>query len=98
MKATDEASVPSPNVVVRIHSETPRELYLAIAKILAKGKNVIGLYNDELVTKALMNYGIPLEEARNYGIVGCVGLSTSGTSFDNTGAVFLNTTKALELA
>ena len=98
LKATDEASVPSPNVVVRIHSETPRELYLAIAKILAKGKNVIGLYNDELVTKALMNYGIPLEEARNYGIVGCVGLSTSGTSFDNTGAVFLNTTKALELA
>jgi pyruvate formate-lyase/glycerol dehydratase family glycyl radical enzyme len=98
LNATEEASVPSPNLVVRLHSETPSELYQAIAKILAKGKNVIGLYNDELVTKALMNYGIPLEEARNYGIVGCVGLSTSGTSFDNTGAVFLNTTKALELA
>lgn len=98
LKATDEASVPSPNIVVRLHSGTPSELYQAIAEILAKGNNVIGLYNDELVVKALMNYGIPLEEARNYGIVGCVGLSTSGTSYDNTGAVFLNTVKALELA
>ena len=98
LEAIDEASVPSPNVVVRIHSDTPSALYQAIAKILAKGKNVIGLYNDELVVKALMRYGIPLQEARDYGIVGCVGLSTSGTSFDNTGAVFLNTAKALELA
>ncbi len=98
LKAIDHASVPSPNLVVRIHSDTPSELYQAIARILAKGKNVIGLYNDDLVVNALMNYGIPLEEARDYGIVGCVGLSTSGTSFDNTGAVFLNTVKALELA
>ncbi len=98
LKAMDEASVPSPNLVVRINNDTSTELYQAIAKILAKGKNVIGLYNDELVVKALMRYGIPLEEARDYGIVGCVGLSTSGTSFDNTGAVFLNTVKALELA
>ena len=98
LKAIDEAYVPSPNLVVRINSDTSPKLYQTIANILAKGKNVIGLYNDELVIKALMRYGIPLEEARDYGIVGCVGLSTSGTSFDNTGAVFLNTAKALELA
>ncbi|TFG07670.1 MAG: formate C-acetyltransferase/glycerol dehydratase family glycyl radical enzyme [Promethearchaeota archaeon] len=98
LRAIDEASVPSPNLVVRIHDQSPSELYEAIAEILAKGKNVIGLYNDEIVTKALMSYGVPLQEARNYGVVGCVGLSTSGTSFDNTGAVFLNTAKALELA
>jgi pyruvate formate-lyase/glycerol dehydratase family glycyl radical enzyme len=97
LKAIDEASVPSPNLVVRIHSGTPHELYQVIIKILAKGKNIIGLYNDEIVVKSLMSYDIPLKEARDYGIVGCVGLSTSGTSFDNTGAVFFNTTKALEL-
>jgi formate C-acetyltransferase len=98
LKAIDEASVPSPNLVIRINKNTPSELYKAIAKILSKGKNVIGLYNDELVVKALENCGITLEESRNYGVVGCVGLSTSGTSFDNTGAVFLNPLKALELA
>ena len=98
LKAVDEASVPSPNLVVRIHSGTPRALFQAITKILVKGKNVLGFYNDDLVIKSLMNYNIPLEEARNYGVVGCVGLSTSGTSYDNTGAVFLNLPKALELA
>jgi formate C-acetyltransferase len=98
LKAIDEASVPSPNLVIRIHNGTPHELYQAITKILSKGKNVIGVYNDDVVVKSLLSYGIPLEEARDYGIVGCVGLSTSGTSYDNTGAVFLNTAKALELA
>ena len=98
LKAIDEVSVPSPNLVIRIHKNTPSRLYHEISKVLAKGNNVIGLYNDDLVVKSLMNYGIPLEEARDYGIVGCVGLSTSGTSFDNTGAIFLNFAKALELA
>jgi len=46
----------------------------------------------------LIRFGVPLQEARDYGVVGCVGLSTSGTSYDNTGAVFLNIPKALELA
>ena len=97
LEAIDKASVPSPNLVVRIHEKTPQKIYRKIAEILAKGKNVIGLYNDELVVNSLMRYGIPLKDARDYGIVGCVGLSTSGTSYDNTGAVFLNFPKALEL-
>ena len=98
LKATDEISLPSPNLVVRIHNGTPDEIYKNIAKILAKGKNVIGLYNDKTAIKCLLKHNIPLEEARNYGIVGCVGLSTSGLSFDNTGAIFLNLPKALELS
>ena len=98
LKAIDEASVPSPNLVVRTHNGTPQEIYQNISKILAKGNNVIGLYNDDLVVTSLINSGIPLLEARDYGVVGCVGLSTSGTSYDNTGAVFLNLPKALELA
>lgn len=98
LRAAAEVSVPSPNIVIRIHDSSPSNLLKKIAQILSKGKNLIGLYNDEVVIKSLMNYGIPLEEARDYGIVGCVGLSTSGTSYDNTGAVFLNTAKALELA
>jgi formate C-acetyltransferase len=98
LQAIDDLSLPSPNLVVRVHNASPSELYQAIANILAKTKNLIGLYNDELVVNSLMRYGINLEEARNYGIVGCVGLSTSGSSFDNTGAIFLNLAKPLELA
>ncbi|MFX0076346.1 MAG: pyruvate formate lyase family protein, partial [Candidatus Hermodarchaeota archaeon] len=98
LDAIEQAVVPSPNLVVRINKNTPEKVIKKIAEILAKGKNVIGLYNDELIVKSLQNCGLHLEEARDYGVVGCVGLSTSGTSYDNTGAVFLNMPKALELA
>jgi formate C-acetyltransferase len=98
LRAFEETMVPSPNLVVRLNKQTPHEIYKVIAGILAKSKNIIGCYNDETVVKSLMRFGIPLEEARDYGIVGCVGISTSGTSYDNTGAVFLNTPKALEIA
>ena len=98
LKAHELATVPSPNVVVRFHKNAPKKLYLKISEIIANGKNIIGLYNDEAAIKALIENGIPIDEARNYGIVGCVGLSTSGLSYDNTGAIFLNLPKALELA
>ncbi|MFX0058048.1 MAG: pyruvate formate lyase family protein [Candidatus Heimdallarchaeota archaeon] len=98
LRAFDETVVPSPNLVVRLNKQTPHKIYKNIAEILGKGKNIIGCYNDEIVFKSLMRFGVPIEEARDYGIVGCVGISTSGTSYDNTGAVFLNTAKALELA
>ena len=97
LKAHELAAVPSPNVVVRFHKNSPQQLYQKISEIIANGKNIIGLYNDETAIDALIKYGIPIEEARNYGIVGCVGLSTSGLSYDNTGAIFLNLPKALEL-
>lgn len=98
LTAHELASVPSPNVVVRCHKNTPDKLYKKISNIISHGRNIIGMYNDETAIQALKNYGIPIEEARNYGIVGCVGLSTSGLSFDNTGAIFLNLPKAMELA
>ena len=98
LTAHELTAVPSPNVVVRCHENTPDKLYQKISNIISKGKNIIGLYNDKTAIQALINDGIPFEDARNYGIVGCVGLSTSGLSFDNTGAIFLNLPKALELA
>jgi formate C-acetyltransferase len=98
LDALDQAAVPSPNLVVRINKKTPKSLINKIAEVLAKGKNIIGLYNDELIVQSLLKCGLLIEEARDYGVVGCVGLSTSGNSYDNTGAVFLNMPKALELA
>lgn len=98
LKAIEESRMPNPNLTIRCHPGTPHELYESIATLLGKGINVMGLMNDEVVVRSLVRYGIPLTEARDYGIVGCVGLSTSGSGFENTGAVFLNMAKALEVA
>ncbi|MFX0189053.1 MAG: formate C-acetyltransferase/glycerol dehydratase family glycyl radical enzyme [Candidatus Hodarchaeota archaeon] len=97
LDAHEEASVASPNIVIRCHSGTPNKLYRRVTNIIADGKNILALYNDDVAIKCLLTHKIPIEDARNYGIVGCVGLSTSGLSYDNTGAIFLSLPKALEI-
>jgi len=56
LDALDQAAVPSPNLVVRLNKETPTKIIKKIAEILAKGKNVIGLYNDELIVQCWIIY------------------------------------------
>jgi len=46
----------------------------------------------------LTSHGYPLEEARNYAVVGCVELSLPGKSFFSTDAALFNLPLCLELA
>jgi pyruvate formate-lyase/glycerol dehydratase family glycyl radical enzyme len=56
------------------------------------------LHNDKAVVAALTAKGETLEQARDYGVVGCVEPASNGRSFGHSGAILLNLTAALELA
>jgi len=89
--------LPSPNLTIRVHSKTPKELYQKVVEYLVDGVNALGFNNDEVVIEALKWDGCSLDEARDYSIVGCVGLSTSGNGFNNTASIFFNLAKVLEV-
>jgi formate C-acetyltransferase len=55
------------------------------------------LHNDKAVIEALTAHGDTLEQARDYGIVGCVEPCSSGRHYGHTGAALLNLTAVLEL-
>lgn len=55
------------------------------------------LHNDKAVIKALMSKGETLEQARDYGAVGCVESSSNSRHYGHTGALLVNLTSALEL-
>jgi formate C-acetyltransferase len=98
LDAVKEVAMPDPNVAVRFHENSPEMLYEKVSEIMASGLNILALVNDKVMVEALRRYGVSLEDAMDYALIGCVGLSTSGKGFDNTGAVFINLAKPLELA
>lgn len=55
------------------------------------------LHNDKAVIKALTAKGDTIEQARDYGIIGCVEPGSHGRSYGATSSIYLNLTSALEL-
>jgi formate C-acetyltransferase len=94
----EEAGLRDPNYQARVHRDSPEPYLRRVAEVISKGKGVPALFNDEAVTAALVYHGYPLEEARDYALVGCVEPSLPGRSFLSTDAALFNLPLCLELA
>jgi formate C-acetyltransferase len=70
LEAMKRVRTPQPNFGVRLHKQAPREFRDAVVQAVADGIGNLQLFNDESVVASLTNRGIPVEDARNYGIIG----------------------------
>jgi formate C-acetyltransferase len=90
-----------PAVAFRLHKNTPTELLDKAADIL-KDPNANGLlafFNDEMVIPFWTGMGMPLEDARNYGNLGCLRSTIPGKSMVSRHfGPFIALPKCLELA
>ena len=66
------------NFAVRLHDETPDELYLKIADLQYRGVSSLSMLNDNIAKIALIKRGITEKDAQGYCITGCVDMSTPG--------------------
>ncbi len=98
LEAMGRVRTPQPNFGVRLHKETPREFRDAVVRAVAEGVGNVQLFNDEVIVASLTNRSVPLEEARGYGIIGCVEQAVPGKSFTSSDAGLLNLPLCLELA
>ncbi len=57
---------------LRIHKDTPAELWEAAIETTQIAGGVPTFENDDVIIPALMSRGLPLESARNYCLIGCV--------------------------
>lgn len=55
------------------------------------------IQNDKAVIEALVNEGIPVEDARDWGASGCVEPDICGKHYGHTNCMLLNTVAALEM-
>ena len=83
---------------VRVHRKTPRELLQAAFRLIRRGGGVPFFFNDEAIIPALVEKGIPREDARNYAIIGCVEVTIPGRTNPHAVSHMMNTAKCLEFA
>jgi formate C-acetyltransferase len=87
---------------LRIHKETPPELWEAAIETTKLAGGVPTFENDDLIIPALMARGLSLESARNYCLIGCVEPAGCGDEWASPGGTgtesFMNIANALWLA
>ena len=86
-----------PNFSVRLHSRSPYDFILTVVEAIKLGNGMPQIVNDDLFIASLMKIGIPLKEARDYALVGCVEATPKNTWGRYNGG-YINLIKILELA
>ncbi len=86
-----------PNFGVRLSSKAPDKLFRQAADYARDGV-LLHLFNDDAIVKSLVHSGHTIEDARDYGVCGCLEPNAQGKTFGSTFAVQFNAIKCVELA
>jgi len=97
LDAFAEINTAQPNFGVRLGSKAPDALFLAAAEYARSGV-LLHFFNDDAIVHTLVSAGLTIEDARDYGVVGCLEPSAQGKTFGSTFAVQFSGIKCLEFA
>ena len=97
IQASMHTLLPAPSFSVRIWNGTPNEFLIKCAELTRTGIGLPAYYNDEVIIPALMSRGIPMEDARDYNIIGCVEPQASHLTDGWHDAAFFNMCRPVEL-
>ncbi|AVM68704.1 formate C-acetyltransferase/glycerol dehydratase family glycyl radical enzyme [Lachnospiraceae bacterium oral taxon 500] len=97
LKAQEELNLPQPNLSARLCRQSSDDYLRACADVLEQGGGLPQFFNDESIVPALMESGMTKQDAEEYGVVGCVELSSCGNMLGWSNAAMFNLVKVLEL-
>lgn len=89
----------TPSISLRYHDRLPDQMMYAAMDVVRIGGGQPAIYSDEVYIPALVNRGIPWDDAVDYSVVGCVEAIVEGKQTGRpNGAGFVNLQKIMELA
>jgi formate C-acetyltransferase len=97
LEASNHVRLPQPSISIRVWNKSPDEIMYKAAEITRIGIGMPAYYNDELVIPSLISRGLTIEDARDYGIIGCVEPQKGGKTEGWHDSGFFNLAKALEI-
>ena len=79
------------NMTARINQDSPARYLDRLAEVYINGAPMPELFNDDVYVKTLQShYPTPVQDARDYAIVGCVEPKASDDHFGNTDCANMN--------
>jgi formate C-acetyltransferase len=97
LEAESHTSLSQPNLSVRVHNNMPEDFFRKAVQLSSTGRTKPQFFNDTVALQSLLSLGVPLKDARDYSISGCVEAVPPHTN-GMTNASMSNIAKALELA
>ena len=67
-----------PSIALRYHDGTPQELLRRAAEVIHSGVGYPSFFNDRALIPTLQKWGVPLQDALDYAITGCVYIEIPG--------------------
>ncbi len=99
LRATELMKLRDPNLNARYFSGVNSKDYLRrLCEVNLNTGATPAIHNDKAVIGMMTGKGETLEQARDYGVIGCVEPGSNGRSFGSTASIHLNLASALELA
>lgn len=84
-----------PSIALRVHKNTPDKLLSAATDVIRTGIGYPSLFNDEALIPLLQKWGVPLEDAKAYGVSGCVYMEIPGKNITRRVLGYFVLTKCL---
>lgn len=78
LQATMDVQLFQPSLSVRLNKKNPPEFFRKVAELVRLGTGFPAIHNDDVGMRIIQKKGIPLEDARDWSLVGCVEPAVSG--------------------
>ncbi|MDH3892391.1 MAG: hypothetical protein OEV49_15055 [candidate division Zixibacteria bacterium] len=98
LRATELMKLRDPNLNGRYYRDVNKPAYLErLCAVNIETGATPALHNDKAVIHALTSKGETIEQARDYGVIGCVEPGSNGRFYGHTASILMNLTSVLEL-
>ncbi|HVN96086.1 MAG TPA: pyruvate formate lyase family protein [Syntrophorhabdaceae bacterium] len=97
LEAAKDCQTPHYTITVRVHEGTPEKLMLKALEVVKTGMGMPAFIGDPSYIGYLTGEGVPLKDARNYTLSGCLDVNLPGKSRTSAIGMFI-VPKVLEIA
>ncbi len=80
LEAAKDCQTPHHTITVRVHEGTPEPLMLKALEVVETGMGMPAFIGDKSYIGYLVRQGVPIEDARDYALAGCLDVNIPGKS------------------
>jgi formate C-acetyltransferase len=89
LEAARDCRTPHPTLTVRVHEKTPEALMQKALEVVKLGMGLPAFVGDKSYIEYLTSHGVPLEDARDYALSGCLDVNIAGKSRTSAIGMFI---------